>query len=533
MWLQVRDDTVDGLPGRHHDENPPRPFEHRHQARRAVGGGHRLAFRRTVDKRLRLGRVEIVADDWKTAALDVAREVRPHHAEADHAHCVFHDDIPGASGGFPTRNRELASARHLVRAALDVGRPLGEIDIGRVRILEAEVLALLARNTRRERDGDPRRFDVTVDVVGARSLYVRRVRQDPQRVAPEAIPLSEEIVAAVIPDLIDHVPVNVAGLTHVRRVDDDLAAVGHRGLGLVNALGCRPQVLIHGRHDGQHAIEGLVEPDDMTPGGERRRLPPRVVVASRVAAEDTRDALVGHDDREQRQGSLQQVSGAVDDRAHRRIDRPEYVRARDERAQPMREVDDFRCRDAGKQVLRAARKADHLVREDGPADKDVVVFDDEAIERDRDGLIQPSEAELLDRGRRNRPERRKGRRVIPTVIENPSIAGAAVDNRPSDQPAQLLVAHRRVRAECDEKIEGRHARAELALEDVEHQRHRHRAGAIRDEDDHPLTVDRQSLQSLPRQVSDFLRRQIPLDDATSDDDAHVRNCSTRRRLRTS
>ena len=69
-----------------------------------VGGGDRLALRRTVHERLRLGRVEVVADDRKPAALDVAREVRAHHAEPDDSHCVLHDVTSGASGGLPTRN---------------------------------------------------------------------------------------------------------------------------------------------------------------------------------------------------------------------------------------------------------------------------------------------------------------------------------------------------------------------------------------------------------------------------------------------
>ena len=86
MRLEVRDDAVDGLARRDHDENPPRALQHDHQVGRAVGGRDGLALRRAVHERLRLGGVEIVADDWKPAALDVAREIRAHHPESDHTH---------------------------------------------------------------------------------------------------------------------------------------------------------------------------------------------------------------------------------------------------------------------------------------------------------------------------------------------------------------------------------------------------------------------------------------------------------------
>ena len=87
----------------------------------------------------------------------------------------------------------------------------------------------------------------------------------PSGIPSEAVPLREEIVAAVIADLVEHAAVHVAGLAHVRRIDDDFAAVGDGRLRLVDALGGRPQILVHRRHHRQHAIEGLVEPDDVAP----------------------------------------------------------------------------------------------------------------------------------------------------------------------------------------------------------------------------------------------------------------------------
>ncbi len=82
------------------------------------------------------------------------------------------------------------------------------------------------------------------------------------------------------------------------------------------------------------------------------------------------------------------------------------------------------------------------------------------------------------------------------MVEDPAIAGAAVDDRAADVLAQLLVAHRRVRAERDEEVERRDARRQLALEDVEHQRHRHRPRPVRDEDDDAFAVERQVFETL-------------------------------------
>ena len=102
----------------------------------------------------------------------------------------------------------------------------------------------------------------------------------------------------MVADLLDQLAVHVAHLVDVRRVDDDFAAVGDRRLRLVGALGGRPEVVVHRRHDRQHAIERLVDPDDVAPRRERGRLPPGLVD---VAAEQARDAVVRDDEREQRE----------------------------------------------------------------------------------------------------------------------------------------------------------------------------------------------------------------------------------------
>ena len=73
--------------------------------------------------------------------------------------------------------------------------------------------------------------------------------------------------------------------------------------------------------------------------------------------------------------------------------------------EPVREVNDLRRCDAGKQVLRSAGESGDLVRKHRAADEDVIVFGREAIQRDRHVLAQASAGELGDVARRNRPER--------------------------------------------------------------------------------------------------------------------------------
>ena len=75
--------------------------------------------------------------------------------------------------------------------------------------------------------------------------HVRRVRQDAAGIVLETLPLRQEVVAAVVADLVEQLAVDVADLGDVRRVDHDLAAVGHRRLDLVHALRGGPQVVVH------------------------------------------------------------------------------------------------------------------------------------------------------------------------------------------------------------------------------------------------------------------------------------------------
>ena len=95
-------------------------------------------------------------------------------------------------------------------------------------------------------------------------------------------------------------------------------------------------------------------------------------------------------------GVCSSVRGAVDHRPHRRVHRADHLVAGDQRAEPVREVDDLRRGDAGEQILRAPGETDHLVRKHRPADEHVVVLGDEPVQGDRHVLAQPPAGQIGD-----------------------------------------------------------------------------------------------------------------------------------------
>src|SRR5690625_6700105 len=74
----------------------------------------------------------------------------------------------------------------------------------------------------------------------------------------DAVPLLREGLDVVAP-VVAQAGVHGGDLGDVRGVDDDLAAVGAHGLGLVEALGSGPDVVVHLRDQGHDALVGLVD----------------------------------------------------------------------------------------------------------------------------------------------------------------------------------------------------------------------------------------------------------------------------------
>ncbi len=214
------------------------------------------------------------------------------------------------------------------------------------------------------------------------------------------------------------------------------------------------------------------------------------------------------DNGQQRQRRVEQCRGAIDHTAHCRVDRANHRVRRDERSEPVRKVNDLGGGNAWKQVLRAAREACDLVRKHRPADKYVVVLGGQTVQRNRHVLIEASAGDIGNVARRDRPEACVCGGVVPTVIEDAARAGAAIDHRPPDVRSQLRVVHGRVRAERDEKIERRDARTELAFDQLEHQRHRHRPRAVWNNHEHPASVDGQRAEPVARNGIELVRAQI-------------------------
>ena len=57
----------------------------------------------------------------------------------------------------------------------------------------------------------------------------------------------------------------------------------------------------------------------------------------------------------------------------------------------------------------------------------------------------------------------------------------------------------------------------MSLEQIEHGRHRHRSGAVRDHEEHPLAVERQPVQTVADHGLESRRRQDTLVETVADD----------------
>src|SRR4051794_34141336 len=120
----------------------------------------------------------------------------------------------------------LARVRHHHRAAPALARPGLRLEAGGIAVAEGDARAALAGDAGGESDADARGLHLADGIVRAEALHVGGMGEDPSRIAAETVPLAEEVVAAVIADLVDEPPVHVAHLRHVGGEDHDLAPVG-------------------------------------------------------------------------------------------------------------------------------------------------------------------------------------------------------------------------------------------------------------------------------------------------------------------
>ena len=306
----------------------------------------------------------------------------------------------------------------------------------------------------------------------------------------ELVPLHHKVVAAVITDLIDQLAMSEAHLGNFPGIDDDLATIGDGGFHLVHTLASRPKVIVEVRQHGEHALEGLLDPNDVLARREFRCCEPGLF---RRSEKEAGGAFLGNDECEAPFGTRNELSRTIDHRPHRGVAGTDHVEVGDDSAKPMGEIDDLGARDAGEEVFIAARETDDLVREHGAADEDVVVVKNHTVQGNRDMAIQEAGGDSRDVGRGNLAEIHEGLPLIPTMIEDVGRAAAAVNDRLADQPRELSVSHGLVSAESDQVIERNGLRTEHRFQKAEHQRHGHGAGAVWNQDQYALAAEWRSL----------------------------------------
>src|SRR5271157_638423 len=101
----------------------------------------------------------------------------------------------------------------------------------------------------------------------------------------------------------------------------------------------------------------------------------------------------------------------------------------------------------------------------------------------------------------------------------------ALGTHPMMSDAQLTrllgVAHHRMCAERDEKVACRRARGDFLLQQIEKQRHGHRAGAVRNNDQEPLAVNRKLAEGPCKEIGYLLEGQCCVRDGFAEDHAPI------------
>lgn len=338
----------------------------------------------------------------------------------------------------------------------------------------------------------------------ALALHVSGVGENAAGHVLEAVPLLQEVVLAVIARGFDLLAVRAADLAHVGGVDHHFASIGHRRLHLVHALGRDPEIVVHLRHDREHALDRSIEPHDVASRREISRLRPGFGHGSAV---DPRDAFVRHHGSDERQGAVNHARGAIDHGAHRgRLGTDDLV-VGDERPEPVGEVDDLRAGDARKQVLGPAREAGHLVGEDRTADEHVVVVEQQPVQGHGHRAPHPASGQLFDLRLLDGPEGRESRGVVPAVVEDAPLPRFSVGDGPADEPGKLGVGERHMGPEGHEEIERPRAWSHRLVKHAEEQGQGHGPSAVRNQHQHALAVQRHPRERLVDDGANFVHRE--------------------------
>ena len=181
-------------------------------------------------------------------------------------------------------------------------------------------------------------------------------------------------------------------------------------------------------------------------------------------------------------------SRAVDHLAHGRVFGADHFVGRDQRRQPVGEIDDVGSGDAREEVLVAAGKADHFVREHRPADQQVIVLQHQAVQPHRHLHAQLAARQRQHLVFADRAQGGQRVRIVPGVVQHPhgGILGRLLRHRQADQLAQRLFRHRRMGAQRHQVVQALDPRQDVLGHQAEEQRQRHRPRGIGDDDQHAL-----------------------------------------------
>src|SRR6266699_4065401 len=201
-------------------------------------------------------------------------------------------------------------------------------------------------------------------------------------------------------------------------------------------------------------------------------------------------------------GARYELCRPLDDAPHRCILDTNGVHARDERSQPVREIDDIRPRDTGEEILGPAGEACYLVRKYRPADHQLVVLKDQTVERNRHLVNQQVTGQACRFLARYHTDGLEHFCLRPVMIEypHPGKTFRSYSRRNPYQALNRLLGQRRMRSQGNQVIESLYALPKLLVEEAKEQRYRSGARAIWDNDQYSLPVQWQMIASLRNEL---------------------------------
>ena len=161
-----------------------------------------------------------------------------------------------------------------------------------------------------------------------------------------------------------------------------------------------------------------------------------------------------------------------------------------QRAQPVGEVGDFRAGNAREEVLGAAGVAYHLVGEDRPANDELVIVKDEAIDSNRQVLREQPSSDTLDLLARDSADADTGLLQVPAMVEdsNPRVFLGPFLSRNTQMHVQGIRAHQRVSSQSHEVIQCLHPIPQDLMQKAKQERDRRCASAVGNDDKHTFAI---------------------------------------------